>query len=124
MTYTDNGWFLHNDRIGDGFGFLDRTRELSEFASRCAWLQSDPTSSFVVRTSCHRFTSSGVVGLRGAVLRTIAPEQESETVVDSLVGYANVLRHTFGLSLNDAEIDTLWSRVWPAHLAWVAATRE
>ena len=118
-------WFFHNDhRVGDGFGFLDCPRQIDDFASRCTWLQSEPTSPFVVRTSCHRFTPVGVVGLRGAVLKTITPERASDIVINSRIDYARVLRHTFGLSLTDHEIDTLWSRVWPAHLAWVASTRD
>ncbi len=124
LTHADGAWFFHNDRIGDGYGFLDHARDIGEFASRCAWLQSNPTSPFVVRTSCHRYTADGVISLRGAVLRTVTAQHESDTVLESRADYAHALRHTFELSLTDDEIETLWSRVWLAHLAWIALIRK
>ena len=112
------------ERVGGGYGFHHRAHVLHDFASRCQWLQTETGSPFVQRVVCHRFTSDGLVSLRGAVVRTMGTEGNSDTVIDSRVDYARVLRHTFGLSLTDHEIDTLWSRVWPTHLAWVASTRD
>lgn len=114
-------WIFHNHAHGGArFEFIDQDVALDDFAERCAWLQTSPESGFVRVTVCHRFRPDGsIVTLRGAVLTEVTQAGKTSTVVDTRAAYERTLREVFALDLPEA--GALWDKVWPAHLAWVAA---
>ena len=110
-------WYFHNDVYGGpGFGFTLLPRQFASFGGRCHELQTSPTSSFVQKTVCHRFTPDGFVTLRGAILKQYSAAGVIETEVSDQQHYRTVIEQTFGL--NGALADALWAKVWAGHLAW------
>lgn len=114
-------WTFHNHRYGGpGFDFTLEPHTLGSFAERCQWLQTSPDSGFVRVAVCHRWHDGHITSLRGAVLQTLTPDGAKEDVIESESDYRHILSHLFALDLGD-EIHRLWSKVWPAHRAWVSA---
>jgi N-hydroxyarylamine O-acetyltransferase len=109
---------------GARIDFTLRAHRLADFAAYCTHLQTFPESAFVRTTICHRLTPQGIVSLRGAVLRTVTAEGRTEQVVESCDLYQETLRDLFGLCLPEAEVSSLWAKVWERHLAWVEASRS
>jgi N-hydroxyarylamine O-acetyltransferase len=114
-------WVFHNHAHGGpGFEFSEQGYALGDFAERCTWLQTSPASGFVRVAVCHRFRpDGGIVTLRGAVLTAVTTAGKATSVIDTRAAYVRTLREVFALDLPEA--GALWDRVWPAHVAWVAA---
>jgi N-hydroxyarylamine O-acetyltransferase len=107
---------------GPGFDFLLQPRTIEAFGPRCHGSQTAPESRFAKVPVCHRRRPDhSVLSLRGAVLATVTAEANTTRVIDTLADYRDVLTQTFGLRLSEAEAEQLWAKIWPAHLAWVAA---
>lgn len=110
-------WQFHNHAHGgSGYGFTLLPRHLAGFASRCHELQTSPDSGFVRTTVCHRFTTEGIVTLRGAICKQYKATGVEEEEITSLPRYRAVLGQTFGLA--PALADSLWEKVWARHLLW------
>ena len=79
----DNGrWYFTNHVYGGaGYDFTLEPHQLPDFADRCHELQTDPESGFVRVAVCHRFTASGLIALRGAVLRRITAGGAHDTTI-------------------------------------------
>ena len=109
-------WRVDNHEFGgaDGFDFTLTPRALDEFATQCRELQTSPESSFVKSTVCERFVPSGLVMLRGAVLRDVRAGGVTTDVVRDATEYARVLRERFDLDVPG--IEAIWPRVWARHL--------
>lgn len=114
-------WRVHNHQFGgaDGFDFTLTARALDDFANQCLELQTSPESGFVKSTVCERFVPSGLLILRGAMLREVRASGVTTTVVEDAVAYDRLLRERFDLAI--AGIEALWPRVWERHLQWQAA---
>lgn len=112
-------WILHQ-HAGAGAPSFDFTLDpwrWADFAARAEELQTSPDSGFVQKTVCQRHRDSGVVTLRGAVLRTLTAAGVSQHVVGSAGEYAEVLQREFDLSIPEAP--ALWEVVCARHLAWI-----
>ena len=114
-------WRVDNHAHGgaDGFDFTMTARALDGFAVQCRELQTSPESPFVRTTICERFTTKGLVVLRGAALREVTAAGVTTRVLQDANQFAATLRERFGLDLPAAA--DLWPRVWRMHLAWEAA---
>lgn len=123
MEQQGDNWYFHNyPEGGKGYGFTLLPRQLPGFAVRCHELQTSPESGFVRTTVCHRFTPTGVVSLRGAVLKEMTAAGTVEEEITTLPRYRTVLAETFGLPKNLAEL--LWEKVWLRHRQWRQALSE
>jgi N-hydroxyarylamine O-acetyltransferase len=113
-------WRVDNHAFGgaDGFDFTLTSRALDAFAAQCRELQTSPESGFVKSTVCERFVPTGLVMLRGAVLREVTADGVTRHVVQDAGGYDRVLRERFDLAVPG--IEKLWSSVWTRHLQWQA----
>jgi N-hydroxyarylamine O-acetyltransferase len=113
-------WTVHSHEFGgaEGFDFTLTPRTLDQFGTQCRELQTSPESSFVKATVCERFVTSGLVMLRGAVLREVRAGGVTTRTVQDAAEYDHVLRERFDLAL--AGIDRLWPLVWARHLKWQA----
>lgn len=78
-----NWWRYGHEHQGPSFDFTPEPRSLSEFAEKCHEQQTSLDSGFVRVTVCHRFTPTGILSLRGAVLQTVSREGSHERVIDS-----------------------------------------
>jgi N-hydroxyarylamine O-acetyltransferase len=113
-------WSVHNHEFGGaaGFDFTLTPRTLDQFAMQCRELQTSPESGFVKSTVCERFVASGLVMLRGAILREVSAGGVTTQVVQDAAEYDRVLRDRFDLGVPG--IDRLWPSVWARHLQWQA----
>lgn len=125
LAQEGDRWFFTNHAYGGpGFDFTLRPYRLVDFAAYCHRLQTRPDSWFVTSTVCHRFTSHGILTLRGAALRTITAAGFTEQVIASREAYQETLRQQFDLTLSDEEVSILWPKVWERHLARLAERHE
>ena len=109
-------WLFSNHQYGGpGYDFTLRPRSLQDFADKCHELQTDPESGFVRVVVCHRFTPSGLITLRGDVLRTVTDTGVRDETIQDEATYRQIAREQFDLHLSDEELATLWSIVWREH---------
>jgi N-hydroxyarylamine O-acetyltransferase len=116
-------WTLHNHAHGAAptFDFSPLPHRLSDFRTRCQWLQTSPDSGFVQTTVCQRFIPGGIITLRGAILTTVRATGVQKQTLESEAEYARVLHQGFGLEVDSS---ALWPRVWQRHLEWLATKQE
>jgi len=119
-------WRFRNHPAGaaPSFDFTLEPRTLGAFAEQCHRLQTDPDSGFVQTTVCQRHTGTGILTLRGAVLREITPEATIDRDLVDRDQYETALRERFGISLGADDVDRLWTKVEARHQAWVAGGRS
>lgn len=115
----DQWWLSDTGRDGAGYDFTLRPRQYADFADRCAYLQTAPSSGFVRAARCYRFVGDDVIALIGLV-RTDGLDVGSQRVIADRDEYASTLRDTFGLRLTGAEVGTLWTRAERLHASWLA----
>ncbi|NNJ12859.1 acetyltransferase [Chloroflexales bacterium ZM16-3] len=119
LTTDDTRWHFQNHAHGGpGFDLRLTPHRLADFAAACHALQTVPTSGFVRTTVCHRFTLTGIVSLRGAVLTEVRAEGLARRTIIDAAAYASVLREQFGLDI--PQVAALWEDIWSRHLAWLA----
>ena len=70
-------------------------------------------------TVCERFVPSGLVMLRGAVLREVTAAGVVTRIVQDADEYMRVLSERFDLDV--PEMRALWPTVWARHLEWEAS---
>ncbi len=118
LTNSLERWYFQNQAYGGpGFDFALDSHSLSDFAQRCDWLQTAPESGFVRVTVCHRFTSDGIITLKGCVLRCVTADGVSETVIENQADYEYTLEEQFDLRL--PEVGSLWQKAWHRHVEWL-----
>jgi len=112
----DARWHFYNQPYGGpGFDFTLQPYQLNDFSSRCHELQTSPESGFVRNVVAYRFTPTGYIGLRGAVLKTVKPSGELERTIESEGAFRRVLSELFDLNLSSDQLSTLWQVVWQKH---------
>jgi N-hydroxyarylamine O-acetyltransferase len=117
LVTDDTRWhFLNHAHGGPGFAMRLTPYRLTDFAAACHVLQTAPTSGFVRMTVCHRFTPTGIVSLRGAVLTEVRAEGVARHTITDAAAYAAVLRAQFALDI--PQVAALWEDTWSRHLAW------
>ncbi len=118
VTRDGPWWHVQSHEFGgaDGFDFTLTPRVLDDFRTQCRELQTSPESGFVKSVVCGRFLSSGLVVLRGAVLREVTRDGVATTVLRDAAEFDRVLRERFDLSVPGGE--DLWPGLWARHLEW------
>jgi N-hydroxyarylamine O-acetyltransferase len=120
LAADDTRWHFQNHAHGGpGFDLRLTPYRLADFAAACHALQTAPTSGFVRTTVCHRFTPTGIVSLRGAVLTEVRAEGVARRTITDTAAYASVLRAQFALDI--PQVAALWENIWSRHLAWCDA---
>ena len=112
-------WVMHNHPRGGAttYDFTLEPHRIEDFTARCAWLQTAPESGFVRTTVCQKPTDDGFITLRGLMLTTLTPHDQTSRVLENRADYETVLREHFGLEL--PQVGALWERVWARHLEWI-----
>ncbi len=118
LAHEDDRWWFENHEYGGvGFDFDLEPHQLSDFAASSTHLQTSPESGFVRATVCMRFTPTGFIALRGAVLRRVTAEGATDETINNQSDYERVLGEAFNLHLPD--VNVLWDKVWARHQTWV-----
>ena len=107
-------WRFHDDpRSGSSFDFELQRGDERLLDQRCAWLQSNAESPFVLNATVQRRFADKHAALRGRRLTwTYADRVETRDVVDA-DDYARTLEREFGLNFPEAR--ALWSKVEARH---------
>ncbi|GAA4602643.1 arylamine N-acetyltransferase [Actinoallomurus liliacearum] len=119
------GWRLDHDDRGafTGMDFGMRPAVVGEFLDRHRYLSTSPDSGYVRTCTVMRRDAGGADVLTGCVLRRVGVGAGRREVLETRTEWYAVLADLFGLTLtdlDDADRETLWTRVRGAHEAWSA----
>ncbi len=116
LQHLDDGyWRFREESGGDAvsFDFLAEPANESAMSDKCAQLQTDPNSSFVLNLVAQKRTPETHIVLRGRVF-TINTATGNETrTLRSRGELADTLANTFRLDVPEAE--SLWDRIVERH---------
>jgi N-hydroxyarylamine O-acetyltransferase len=96
---------------------LDR-REVAEFEAKCSELSTSPESPFVKTLTVQNPGETDIWVLRARTLTVYdpkLPDGKRASIVADSGGFAALLRGRFNLTLEDAEIQTLWTKAIEQH---------
>lgn len=111
----DGHWqFWENDGGGEfSYDFLARPGDEQALADRCAFLQNDPASGFVLNLVAQRRTPAEHKTLRGRVYTVRSSSGKKEVIVPSADALVEILGQDFGLHV--PEVSDLWPRIVKRH---------
>ncbi|WP_176695842.1 arylamine N-acetyltransferase family protein [Phenylobacterium immobile] len=119
----DGAWRLHNHDLGAApyFDFRPVLADEALLESVCQAIQTHPESPKKLNALVMRHTPSGLLQLRGRVLREVTPEgRVAETLIATAAEWADVVRTRFDLDLPEAA--SLWPQISARHDTLFAAT--
>ena len=120
----DTWWRLHNHPLGGAksFDFTLNPADETVLAARCHDLQTQESSPFVQNLVCQRYTSIGLLILRGRLVRTIAPHGFEDCVLNSAEELVRILEEGFDLRVPEAA--ALWPKICARHEIVMAAAQK
>jgi len=116
LEQLEGGWWrFHNHALGGApdFDFRDEPADPALLASQCEWLQTAPTSPFVLNATAQRHRPGEILVLRGRVLKRIRPDAVEDRLIESAHDYVETLSRDFDLDLPEAA--DLWPRILQRH---------
>ena len=107
-------WRFHGDpKFGTtSFDFETKDADDRLLGARCTWLQTDPSSGFVLNAVAQRYAPAAHYLLRGRVLRTTGDRVDVQ-VIASADAYVATLNQVFDLDVPDAR--ALWPKIVARH---------
>jgi N-hydroxyarylamine O-acetyltransferase len=107
-------WRFHNDARGGApsFDFKLEPAEEALLDRKCAWLQSDAASPFVLNAVVQRHRPDCLVMMRGRTLKTVSRDTETR-IIESADDYVDTLNRVFGIDLPEAR--NLWPKIEARH---------
>lgn len=109
------GWWRFHNSAGGGAPSFDFEVEEADEAlldERCAWLQANAESPFVLNAVVQRHAPDGLSIMRGRVLKTLGEEIVARDIA-SAADYVDTLARVFGLALPEAA--QLWPKIEARH---------
>ena len=116
LEKLDDGYWRFWESMGDGkftFDFLDESARESSLAEKCANLQSDPASSFVLNLVAQLRARDQHFVLRGRVFTVAGPGASETRMLNSPEELVSVLTSEFHLAVH--EVADLWPRITARH---------
>ena len=116
LERLDDGYWQFWESLGDGrfsFDFEDEPACESSLASKCANLQSDPSSSFVLNLTAQLRSSDQHSMLRGRVLTVAKAGATESKTLNSPEELVSVLANEFHLDVH--ETTALWPGILKRH---------
>jgi N-hydroxyarylamine O-acetyltransferase len=112
---TDGYWRFWENLVDGkfGFDFLEEPANEAALQAKCATLQSDPSSSFVLNLVVQLRSPEQHKVLRGRVLRTASANGICKRTLNSADEVVATLASEFGLDL--PEVADLWPRIAARH---------
>lgn len=114
---TDGYWRFTEFALGEPFSFDFHSQPADEglFSTKCAFLQTDPASSFVQNLVVQRRTADTHYSLRGRVLTTLRATSKDKVLLNSPAEVTALLRERFELDV--PEVGSLWPAICARHAA-------
>jgi N-hydroxyarylamine O-acetyltransferase len=116
LEKNEDGYWRFWEDLGNGrfsFDFLDEPANEATLQAKCATLQSDPSSSFVLNLVAQLRLPEQHRVLRGQILRIASPNGISKRTLNSADEVIATLASEFGLDL--PEVADLWPRIAARH---------
>jgi N-hydroxyarylamine O-acetyltransferase len=116
LEKLDDGYWRFWESLGDGkftFDFLDEPALESSLAKKCASLQSDPASSFVLNLAAQLRTRDQHFVLRGRLFTVARPGTTKSRTLNSPEELVSVLLNEFHLDIH--EVAELWPGITARH---------
>jgi N-hydroxyarylamine O-acetyltransferase len=107
-------WRFHNDARGGAPSFDFKHEPAAEAAldAKCAWLQSDAASPFVLNAVVQRHLPQSLAMMRGRTLKIVSADTATR-MIESADEYVETLHGVFGLDLPEAR--SLWPKIEARH---------
>ena len=120
----DGWWRFHNHPEGGArsFDFNLAVRDERRRAERCAFLQTDPSSLFVLNTVAQRHGGGAMAMLVNRTLKRVSGAGVTHEDIPDAAAYVRTLREVFDLDVPRAA--TLWPRIAARHDALLAARTQ
>jgi len=117
LSEVGAGWWRYSTNVegAPSFDFNENVTDETLLEDRCRYLQTDPSSPFVLNAVVQRWASGVHHSLRGRVLTTFSRDHRESLVVRSAKDYVATLRDVFALDLPDA--GSLWPKIVARHEA-------
>lgn len=109
------GWLrFHNDPLSGSMSFDFKLEPATEslLDEKCAWLQTDPSSGFVLNAVVQRHLPDAIAIMRGRTLKRVGSETTTHDIA-SADEYLDTLHTVFGLDLPEAR--GLWPKIDARH---------
>jgi N-hydroxyarylamine O-acetyltransferase len=116
LEKTDDGYWRFSEYLGNGefsYDFVDKLANESALQAKCATLQSDPSSNFVLNLVAQLRSQEQHMVLRGRVLHVASGNGVARQTLNSANEFVATLASQFGL--NVPEIAEVWPRVAARH---------
>jgi len=116
LKKTDDGYWRFSEYLGDGefsYDFLEEPADESALKEKCATLQSDPSSNFVLNLVAQLRSQEQHLALRGRVLHIATGNGVAKQTLNSADELVATLAAQFGLDL--PKVAELWPRIAARH---------
>jgi N-hydroxyarylamine O-acetyltransferase len=116
LKKLEDGYWRFWEDIGTGafgFDFCAEPADESALQDKCAFLQSDPSSGFVLNLVAQLRLPEQHLALRGRVFSTATPGGIQSSIIDSADDLVSTLANHFGLDL--PEVADLWPKIAARH---------
>jgi N-hydroxyarylamine O-acetyltransferase len=116
LERDNDGYWRFTEYLGDGnfsYDFLNEPANESALQEKCANLQSDPASNFVLNLVAQLRSQEEHVALRGRVLHVASANGVAKRVLNSANELVTTLASQFNLDL--PEVAALWPRIAARH---------
>ncbi len=116
LERADGEWWRlinHPNGGAPSFDFHLAPADEARFAARCAELQTDPNSHFMLNLFCFKHRPRDILMLRGRVLRTLRPDGFDDRLLESAEDLVTTLRDDFTLDV--PQIASVWPKVCKRH---------
>ena len=116
LERIDGGWYRYFDDAitgGPSFDFHEDVSDEALLEARCRFLQSDPSSNFVLNAVVQRWRSGEHTSLRGRTLTRINSGGKETRLIGGADAYVATLRDAFDMDLPEAA--QLWPKICARH---------
>lgn len=116
LRKLDDGYWRFWEEVGSApfsYDFIPKPANEAAMAHRCAYLQSDPSSGFVLNTVVQLRLPAEHKALRGRIFRHAISTGTRSRILDSADEFIATLADQFGLDLPEAA--ELWPRIVERH---------
>ena len=116
LKKTDDGYWRFSEYLGDGqfsYDFLDEPANESALQDKCATMQSDPSSNFVLNLVAQLRSQEQHMALRGRVLHIATGNGVVKQILNSADEIVATLAGQFGLDI--PEVAELWPGIAARH---------
>jgi N-hydroxyarylamine O-acetyltransferase len=126
VSSVPGGWWIDQHEWGSTPGFFIRASPAvyDDFQAHHRRLSTDPESHFVQTLVVQQPHADRIVTLRARTLSVVGPDISSRYVAVDAGDFAAILSREFGIVLDAARLDRLWTQACAQHERWLASRSD